>query len=182
MYLLEQHKETCMLLFSLFKHTSCTSRTHTDSRSQQLWIPSVHGASWTVLVTDKWAVECRDRPCDCSWHWTRYKSGQRRGHRNLPDLIGRSRCHTCNSDCWSICHTAWKLSLRHEKSCGQHEGQETEEVFVQAWMCFSGLCEVRYVVVVWVNKRILESAGPLQPIRYECRLRVEFDFSYFSLK
>lgn len=113
----------------LDRHTLSTSRIH--NQSQQLWIPSVHGASWTVPVTDKWAVDCSDRPCDCSWHRTRNTSGQPRGRRNLPNPIGHRRCHTCNSHCWSICHTAWKLVLRHEM-------QETEDFFVR--VCAS-MCE-----------------------------------------
>lgn len=54
----------------------CLTHKYTHIESQRLWIPSVHSAFWTVPVADKWAVPCRDRPCDCSWHRTCCKPGQ----------------------------------------------------------------------------------------------------------
>lgn len=145
---------------------------YTQSEPKRLWIPSMHSTFWTVPVADKRAPECTDRPCDRSWQKACYKSAQR------TNVIGRCRSHTCESNCWSICHTAWKVSLRQGKELWAVWGAENRGRFCQGvcvCVCVSspglnvfwGLVEVRCVVVVWVNKWSLESAGQLQLVQHE---------------
>lgn len=62
-----EQKDTCITCFPFQTRTNALHK-YTHSQSQQLWIPSMHSASWAVPATDKWAVECRDGPCDRTWH------------------------------------------------------------------------------------------------------------------
>lgn len=142
-------------------HTKSHSLTHTHTHSPLHkcceWepaapVPSVHVASWTVPVADKWAVQrSRVQPCD---HTVGMVGGPR------PQLRLRLRTrprpkpwppHRQHTHKWampgplflflSICHTPWKEKnkntfLRQEKSCSEREGERWG-----GWAAGKGLSE-----------------------------------------
>lgn len=104
--------------------------------------------SWTVPVTDKWAAECTDRPCDCSWHWSCYKSAQCYGRPNCAKLdrtLALTRATATADQSVTLlenCPSDWEKTVVRVRN-------RRQSFFV---LLRQGLCKVRRVVMVWGNK------------------------------
>lgn len=78
---------------------------------QQLGFPSMPCTSWVGPESNKWAVEWRNRPGDCTWHLVYFnKSGQ-------PRLTGHHCSHMQRSMRKVSLSKARKISSRQEKRC-----------------------------------------------------------------
>lgn len=141
----------------------------TNAHTEPLNSQRARRTSSTVPVTDKWAVECTDRPCDCSWHRTCYKSVQRHGRRNVPNLIGHLLSHVRQQLLTNLSRCLKTLPQTGKRAVGSVRGSKHRMVcvyvFVHVWAMwiwrfffFSLRGYVRCMVMLWVNKWVLESA------------------------